>query len=330
MLLQMSLSEINAGLARGPLTEELLPESFSQLEVAIGPGVMLCMLLLLCLGLMHELFVGAAGKPLLARKDGSNSTLLQLGFLLGWFVPYITKSLAIPVSLDYALAMGETATASGVMIGTMPVGALIGTLAGKKFTNEEEWDQRHARKVYVCCYGLNVLSMPAIAFVIQSCAAWGMEAKRMVFWLVVFLNFAANVLGGMITIPWCTMWNLVTPHDDKTFWSMLAQCSKNCGLIAGPICFAMLSLLVRSHASATGEAVSPISMMSWVYIGTFFVQAIELATVAAILPTRIPDTASPPQKTEDTCDARDVPRLKPPMFSSFLCQITNGEPCRML
>ena len=314
--MQLSL-QINAGLeGNGPLTDTLQPESFSQLEVVIGPSVMVGILVFFCLALMHELFVGAGGKPLLARWDGSNSALLQLGFLIGWFVPYITKSLAIPMSLDYALAMGESATASGVMIGTMSVGALIGTLVGKGFTNEQDWDQRHARKVFVCCYGLNVFSMPAIALVIQACIGWNMEAKRMVFWLVVFLTFVSNVLGGMIMIPWCTMWNLVTPHDDKTFWSMLAQCSKNCGLIAGPICFAMLSRLVRgSHAS---EAVSPISMMSWVYIGMFFVQAIELATVSAILPTQIRDTGSPPETTEDKCNAQDVPQAGTSHVFQFL------------
>ena len=309
-------------LMQGPLTHALRPETFSQVEVKIGTHVLVGILLFFILALMHELFVGAGGKPLLARRDGSNSTLLQLGFLIGWFVPFVTKSLSIPISLDYALAMGESATASGVMIGTMPVGALIGTLAGKRFTNEQDWDQRHARKVFVCCYGLNVCFMPAIALVIQACIGWNVEAKRMAFWLVVFLTFVANVLGGMIMIPWCTMWNLVTPHDDKTFWSMLAQCSKNCGFIAGPICFAMLSRLVRgSYAS---DAVSPISMMSWVYIGMFFVQATELATVAAILPTQIPDTS--PRESEDECIAKDEPQ-EPPMISGFLCSAnTNKEP----
>ncbi|CAE7673069.1 unnamed protein product [Symbiodinium necroappetens] len=302
------LLQVNARIvSEGPLTHTFRPDSFSQVEVRINTAVLVGILLFFCLALIHELFVGAGGKPLLARRDGSNSTLLQLGFLIGWFVPYVTKSLSIPISLDYALAMGESATASGVMIGIMPVGALIGTLAGQRFTNEQDWDQRHARKVFVFCYGLNVCFMPAIALVIQSCIGWNVEAKRMVFWLVVFLIFVANVLGGMIMIPQCTMWNLVTPHDDKTFWSMLTQCSKNCGLIAGPIFFAALSRFVRgSYAS---DAVSPISMMSWVYMGMFFVQAAELVTVAAILPTQIPDPSPQdmsPQASEDKCNAKDV------------------------
>eukprot|EP00439_Symbiodinium_sp_Y106_P051355 s1451_g6.t2 len=275
------------------------------------------------LALMHELFVGAGGKPLLARRDGSNSTLLQLGFLIGWFVPFVTKSLSIPISLDYALAMGESATASGVMVGTMPVGAFIGTWAGKRLTDEQKWDQRHARKVYVCCYGLNCACLPAIALLIQACVGWNTEAKRMVFWLVVFLTFVANVLGGMIMIPWCTMWNLVTPHGDKTFWSMLAQSSKNFGLIAGPIYFAMLSRFVRGSASE----VSPISMMSWVYIGMFFVQATELATIAAILPTQIQDASR--QETEDKCNAQDVAQEAPdasPQKSEDKCNAQDVQP----
>ena len=276
-------------------------------EVTIGTGVMVGILAFFGLALMHELFVGAGGKPLLARRDGSNSTLLQLGFLIGWFVPFVTKSLTIPISLDYALAMGESATASGVMVGIMPVGALIGTWAGKRCTDEQKWDQRQARKVYVCCYGLNCACLPAIALLIQACAEWNMEAKRMVFWLVVFLYLVANVLGGMIMIPWCTMWNLVTPHEDKTFWSMLAQSSKNFGLIAGPIYFAMLSRFVRGSRSAS--EVSPISMMSWVYIGMFVVQATELATISAIIPTQIQEAS--PQETEDESNAEDVEQEAP-------------------
>ena len=77
---------------------------------------------------------------------------------------------------------------------------------------------------------------------------------------------------------------------------MLAQCSKNLGFIAGPVFFAIVSYLARS--SVAGQAISPISMMSWVFMGMFLVQAIELTVAALIFPVAVP-----PENEQDVANA---------------------------
>ena len=204
------------------------------------------------------------GKPLLARRDGSNSTLLQISIQLSWLLPTVSTTVIIPVCRDYASAMGESATASGLMIGVVPMGALIGMVAGKGLISENDWNQRYARKIFLYLHGLWIFSMPAMALIIQASVEWGPRGKRLSFWGVLSLYFLTMTIGSMMMVPWRTMWNLFTPQTDKTFWSMMTQCSKTFGFVGGPIYFAFLSFLVDGGQASQ---VSPISMMSWALIG---------------------------------------------------------------
>ncbi|CAE7549578.1 GIP [Symbiodinium pilosum] len=81
-------------------------------------------------------------------------------------------------------------------------------------------------------------------------------------------------------VSWMTMWQIITPHSEKTFWQMMAQCGRNGGLVLGPVAFAGLSLLVRQ-----GREVSPISMMSWSMIGLVVLAAVELTGASLFYPT---------------------------------------------
>ena len=146
--LQLALQEGNVG----PLTDNISPSSFSDIVVPIGFSTIVVALILACFILLHELYVESGAKPLLASRDGANSALLQCGFLVSWFVPFIAGSMIIPDSLDFALAMGQSATASGVFIGTGPVGAMVGLIAGSKLTSEENWNQRYARQCFIIPY----------------------------------------------------------------------------------------------------------------------------------------------------------------------------------
>ena len=212
---------------------------------------------------LHELYVEMGGKPLLARRDGRNSTLLQISIQLAWLLPTVSTTVVIPVCRDYAVAMGESATASGLMIGVVPMGALIGMVAGKGLITENNWNQRYARKIFLYLHGLWIFSMPAMALIIQASVDWSPHLKRLSFWGVLSLYFLIITIGSMMMVPWRTMWNLFTPQSDKTFWSMMTQCSKTFGFVGGPIFFAFVSFLVGGQASQ----VSPISMMSWALIG---------------------------------------------------------------
>eukprot|EP00439_Symbiodinium_sp_Y106_P064393 s1431_g10.t1 len=164
-------------------------ESLWQTFVPISSHIILAMFAICCVFLAHEFRVQGGSTPLLATHDGRNTVLLQVSFLITWVIGYLTVTMFIPVSLDFALAMGESATGSGVFIGVGPVGLLVGSALGKKLTTESNWNQRYARKVFILLYGTSVLLMPVIAFFIQTAAARSLEAKRWTFWCAVFLLF---------------------------------------------------------------------------------------------------------------------------------------------
>ncbi|CAE7828557.1 unnamed protein product [Symbiodinium sp. CCMP2592] len=278
VLLQSSLHIADHARA-GQSLEVLQAES---VEVPIGGGVLVAVVVLFCLLLLHELYVETGRKPLLARRDGSNSTLLQISIQLTWLLPTVSSTVVIPVCRDYAKAVGESATASGLLIGVVPLGALIGMLAGKGLVTENDWNQRYARKIVLYVHGLWIFSMPVMALIIRASVEWSPHGKRLSYWGVLSLYFLTVTIGSMMMVPWRTMWNLFTPQTDKTFWSMMTQCSKAFGFVGGPIFFAFVSFLVHGNQASQ---VSPISMMSWAFMGGFFINAIELLLAAAVFPT---------------------------------------------
>lgn len=148
-----------------------------------------------------------------------------------------------------------------------------------------------------------------MALIIQASVDWSPHLKRLSFWGVLSLYFLIITIGSMMMVPWRTMWNLFTPQSDKTFWSMMTQCSKTFGFVGGPIFFAFVSFLVGGQASQ----VSPISMMSWALIGGFFIQAIELLLAAAVIPTVIQpaDGDSGPLQAGSECEQDQVESLPP-------------------
>ena len=125
----------------GPLTDELYAEGFSAVTVPIGPGLILSIVIFILLLTAHEAFVAAGAKPLLANHERPNSIPLQCTFAMHWLIMMVNLSMLVPVSLDYALAMGHSATASGLFLSAPKVFALLGTMLGKPLTSEVNWDQ---------------------------------------------------------------------------------------------------------------------------------------------------------------------------------------------
>ncbi|CAE7496730.1 unnamed protein product [Symbiodinium necroappetens] len=291
--LQLTLQEGSVG----PLTDRISPSSFSDIVVPIGFSTIVVALVFVCFILLHELYVETGATPLLSNRDGANSVLLQCGFLVSWFVPFIAGSMIIPVSLDFALAMGQSATSSGVFIGTGPVGAMVGLIAGSKLTSEENWNQRYARRCFIISYSISTLAMAGTALFIQVSQGWQMSAKQYAYWLVIAMNFLSTSFANVPILPWMTMWNILTPNKEKTFWSMLTQLAKNGGFVLGPAGFALISYLLRSRRG--GLAVSPICMMSWVFMGLFFVQIVEVSIAMMIFPTQVSQHHSPANDLAD-------------------------------
>ena len=190
----------------GPLTDGITPEDFSHVLVPIGASILVPALCCTCLIFLHELHVGAGAKPWLASHDQNSTVLLQVAFLTFWFVPYLIDSMMIPLSLEYALAMGESATASGVFLGMAAAGSTVGIVLGQSLTSEADWNQRYARKLFIYFYGLSVMTMPLLALILQASIDWSLRARRLTFWLVIALNFVNTCIGSIPIIAWSTMW----------------------------------------------------------------------------------------------------------------------------
>mmetsp|Transcript_6281 Transcript_6281/g.13599 ORF Transcript_6281/g.13599 Transcript_6281/m.13599 type:complete len:531 (+) Transcript_6281:86-1678(+) len=268
-----------------PLRNAVHPEHFSHVAVPFNTNMVVPALLCVCFLLLHERRVEAGAKPLLADHSRNSTVLLQTAFLVFWMVPFLIDSMFMSLSLDYALAMGESATASGVFLGTAAAGSTVGIIIGRGFTNETDWNQRYARKIFLYMYGLSLMAMPAIAISIQASVDWSPDSKKKVFWFVVVMNFCTTCVGSIPVVAWSTMWNMVTPQSEKTFWMMLTQSAQNAGFILGPLYLAGLSHFVRKVRDV--HAVSPISMMSWAFMGSFLIQFVELVAYALIIPTHL-------------------------------------------
>mmetsp|Transcript_55209 Transcript_55209/g.113996 ORF Transcript_55209/g.113996 Transcript_55209/m.113996 type:complete len:543 (+) Transcript_55209:80-1708(+) len=268
-----------------PLRDAVHLEHFSQVAVPFSTNMAFPALLCVCLLVLHERRVEAGAKPLLANHSRNSTVLLQTAFLVFWMVPFLIDSMFMSLSLDYALAMGESATASGVFLGAAAAGSTVGIIIGRGFTSETDWNQKYARKIFVYMYGLSLMAMPVIAISIQTSVDWSSGGKRKMFWFVVVLNFCTTCVGSIPVVAWSTMWNIVTPQNEKTFWMMLTQSARNAGFILGPLYLAGLSHVLRRVRDV--RAVSPISMMSWAFMGSFLIQFVELVAYALIIPTHL-------------------------------------------
>ena len=236
----------------GPLTDALNDKGFSELVVPIGPGIIVAILVFVGLIAVHEASVAAGGKPLLANHQKPNSLPLQCTFALSWLVMMVGQSMLVPVSLDYSLAMGQSATASGVFLSGPTLFAMFGTVAGRPLCDELNWDQSFARKFYIRCQGLVFAGNLILAFVLQAAAHWSESARKIAFWLFLLINAANMFFQSFPIVCWTTMWNVVTPHSQRTIWSMITICCRNSGLIVGPVLYAVLSFSVRKGRDVPG------------------------------------------------------------------------------
>ena len=127
---------------------------FSNLVIPIGKNVFLGIVLFCVLLAAHEAHVAAGARPLFANHERSHNVPLQVVIVLSWIIMLMNVALLVPVSLDFSLAMGQSATASGVFIGGGTAFSVAGLIAGKPLTSEVNWNQRLARGIFLVCNSL--------------------------------------------------------------------------------------------------------------------------------------------------------------------------------
>ena len=162
-------------------------------------------------------------------------------------------ALLVPASLDFAVAMGEGATASGLFLSAGMLFSVAGLLVGTPLASEIDWDQVFARRLFIgplgtCfttyhpfpswvllgpgsfpkararCNFLCLVILVAIAPLVQSATEASVQARRVIFWVVILLYGMVQFFKTLYMVSWNTMWQVITPHREKTFWQMMAQC----------------------------------------------------------------------------------------------------------
>ena len=240
-----TLATENAVNGAGPLTDGMQAEDFTDFQVPFGANVFAFFGLLSVLLAAHEAYTAASKKPLLADHGNSNNFLIQLMFLILWFGFFVNSSLIVPLSLDYAIAMGQSATASGVFLGCGTILSVIGLVVGRSLNSETSWDQAFARQTYIVCNSLSVALNLLLAFLTQASVHWSLPARQQSFWWSQLLLGSVFGAAALPTITWNTLWNKITPPQEKTFWMIMAQCCRNGGFLLGPPFFALISSVVR-------------------------------------------------------------------------------------
>ena len=288
--------------AEGPLTDNLKAEGFSTLQVPFGISVFLFFGFMILLLTLHECYVSTGHKPLLTSETGGGS-LFQSVYLFESALIFVSTSLLAPLSLDYAIAMDQSATASGLFLGSGTVFSTLAVVCGRALTKEQDWDQAFARRLYVLSNVAGVILYMMLALLTQSSVHWSLEHKRIWFWLSQVVNGLATAANSLPMISWSTMWNKLTPQREKTFWMICTQSARSLGFLLGPVVFAVLSRTVSQ-----GRDVSPISMMAWSFIALMCFFTLSTFLAALVVPTRL--TIDFDQETEKDPKAHNEPEME--------------------
>eukprot|EP00913_Durusdinium_trenchii_P000181 g164.t1 len=120
----------------------------------------------------------------------------------------------LPVTLDFAASMGQSATMSGFFIGSSLIASILGVFMGKRVVNEEFWDQRLARALILWSNLLASLFMLLEAVVSNWAVHWSLPSKRAVFWVMMLLSQVAAFCLSLPQVPLLVMWGKFTPKSE--------------------------------------------------------------------------------------------------------------------
>jgi len=290
----VTISAITAeseGLA-GPLTKDLKPDSFSTRVVEFDPLIISIMAILLTCVVAHEMWA-TYRKPLLANHDQANSPWLQIVYLNSWFSMFFIMAMTVPVSLDFAMQLGESATMSGFYLSSPIIGSIVGIIIGRMLTSESEWNQPFVRRLMVVCPFLSLICTMLTATIVNNAALLSLPRRKFIFWIVILLQEVSTLVSAIPCVPMLVMQNKVTPNSEKTFWMILAQCARNGGMLIGPGFFAVIAFAVKR-----GEPVAPSSLMGWVDMGFLIFGGVITNYASLVIPTQLaplPDEPTAPE-----------------------------------
>lgn len=267
------------------LTSKIDTDKLGEKVVHFPPAVWIGWAIFYAITIFHEVHVARGGRPLLAHPVPQKSIGIQILALWSWAQGFITMSVQIPLSLDYALAMGQDATMSGVMLSLSGLSGLVGAIVGKVMCPEENWNQRRARRFLVLVPLFSTMITMFNMWALQWLAGKGESTRKQWWWILLILMQFGALMAGMCAMPSQIIWNKCTPQKDKTFWMMLTQAAKQLGLAIGPGAGALVTWGVQGD----GSRVSPVSMQAWLCVFLGAQGAIGALLAMLTCPTYIPE-----------------------------------------
>eukprot|EP00439_Symbiodinium_sp_Y106_P045131 s1220_g5.t1 len=98
---------------------------------------------------LHEVYVSRGGVPICQPTNPEKSIACQLMNLWSSASPFVAMSMQVPISLDFALSLRQSATSSGFFLSCGVITGVFAMVAGKRLVDEENWDQFRVRRVLV-------------------------------------------------------------------------------------------------------------------------------------------------------------------------------------
>jgi len=266
-----------------PATDSVDVDAFGERVVDFPFWTLVSGLVFISLWTMHEFLVSQGMTPVLARDHAAINFGVQLvGCAIQMWV-FLQMSMVIPLSLDFALSLNRGASASGFFVSAGVVMAILGTGVGKGLVDETRWRQSYARRLVLGAV-LTVAAVEVGLGIFLNATALSSEASS-IWWLSIAFAQASMFFVSLPTVTFVTFWTKLTPPEHRVFWMVIQQCSRNLGLVLGPLGYS----LVQQYVTGMGPRVSPRSMMAWVHIILAACALVLLGLATVFIPSKLSD-----------------------------------------
>ena len=221
--------------------------------------------------------------------------MLNLGFS-----GFLLSAMVIPLSLDFAASLGQSATASGLYMGLSLIAGVLGTIIGRPLISETAWSQFFVRRLLITIFSFSTF----MSLVLACFYNWTAKSNEVSFiwWTGIVATCILNSVSSIPMIALTVLWTKATHPGNRTVWSFLGQCARSAGMTVGPVVFSLMSRGVI----AGGEPVSPRSMMAWVYVYSVGFTLVSLTVCTFLMPTELPPVLPPAAPTENEGSASQV------------------------
>lgn len=170
---------------------------------------------------LHEVYVSRGGVPICQPQNSEKSIACQLMNLWRSASPFVAMSMQVPISLDFALSLRQSATASGFFLSCGVITGVFAMVAGKRLVDEENWDQFRVRRVLVVVPLIAAVFSFASAIFINETAS--SSRVYMIRWVMIGLSCAGSFVAPLSMIPGIIFWTKITKSKNRTFWMILTD-----------------------------------------------------------------------------------------------------------